>query len=192
MTEIIKQGAQILSASEYEKMRGFLNPTHQLIFDGMLFTGMRVTEFWRFVEHPEWFHPERQFVDLPKGSILKVAAKQKERTVLLSNIGNRAIRDLVGAIHRGEIHKSSKQNWRGIILKAAGKAGLSLKGMSPKMLRKTWISWLMLCYPEDGLRIASSSGHDTGTLQRHYLSMPFSAQEKEQIRAYVIGWANRS
>lgn len=192
VTEIIKQGAQILSAQEYEKIRSKLNPTHQLIFDGMLFTGMRIEEFWRFIEHPEWFSPDRQFVGLPKGSILKVEAKQKERTVLLSNIGTRAVRDLVGAIYRGEIHKFSKQSWGGSLRNAATKAGLNLKGITPKMLRKTWISWLMLCYPDDGLRIASSAGHDTSTLMAHYLSMPFSNQEKEQIRAYVIGWANRT
>jgi len=203
MTEIIKQGVQILNAAEYEKIRSQLNQVHQLIFDGMLFTGMRIEEFWRFIEHPEWFHADRQFVELPPGSILKVKAKMRERTVLLSNIGTRAIRDLVGAVYRGEIKHITKQGWGQNLRRAAIKAGMNIQVMdaktgkprytvAPKMLRKTWISWLMLCYPEDGLRIASSSGHDTGTLMRHYLSMPFSPQEKEQIRAYVIGWANRT
>jgi len=30
---------------EYERMREQLNPRHRLIFDGMLFTGMRIEEF---------------------------------------------------------------------------------------------------------------------------------------------------
>ena len=192
MTEIIKQGAQILSAPEYENIRAALNPTHQLIFDGMLFTGMRIEEFWRFVEHPEWFHPERQYVELPPGSILKVKAKQKERTVLLSFIGTNKIRDLVSAINRREIHPITKQGWGANLKRAAIKADVNLRGISPKMLRKTWISWLMVWYPNDGLRISASSGHDTETMKRHYLSIPFSPQEKEQVKAYVIGWGGNT
>jgi hypothetical protein len=192
MTEIIKQGAQILNAAEYEKIRSNLNQTHQLIFDGQLFTGMRIEEFWRFVEHPEWFHADRQYVELPPGSILKVKAKQKERLVLLSFIGTSKVRDLVAAIYRGEIKSITKQGWGQDLKRAALKSNMNIRGISPKMLRKTAISWLMLWYPNDGLRIASSAGHDTGTLIRHYMSIPFSIQEKEQIKAYVIGWGGNS
>lgn len=192
MTEIIKQGAQILSAQEYEKIRSHLNQGHQLIFDGQLFTGMRIEEFWRFVEHPEWFHPDRQYVELPPGSILKVKAKQKERLVLLSFIGTSKVRDLVAAILRGEVKAITKQGWGQDLKRAALKGDMNIRGISPKMLRKTWISWLMLWYPQDGLRIASSAGHDTGTLIRHYMSLPFSPQEKEQVKAYVIGWGGNS
>ena len=124
MTDIIKQGAQILNAQEYVKLRSKMNPQHQLIFDGMLFTGMRITEFWRFIENPQWYHSDRQFIDLPRGSILKVKAKQKDRTVLLSNIGNRAIGDLVAAIYRGEIKEISKQSWWESVRNAAKKAEL--------------------------------------------------------------------
>src|SRR5690606_364927 len=102
MTDIIFQGAQILNAHEYDMIRDHLNPSHRLICDGMMFTGMRVEEFWRFVAHPEWFHADRQYVELPRGSILKVKAKQKERMVLLSNVGTRAIKDMVHAIKRGD------------------------------------------------------------------------------------------
>ena len=192
MTDIIKQGAQILSAQEYEKIRSHLNPQHQLIFDGQLFTGMRIEEFWRFVEHPEWFHPDRQYVELPPGSILKVKAKQKERLVLLSFIGTSKVRDMVASVYRGEIKPITKQGWGQNLKRAATKSEMNIRGISPKMLRKTWISWLMLWYPQDGLRIASSSGHDTGTLIRHYMSLPFSPQEKEQVKAYVIGWGGNS
>jgi integrase len=192
LTEIIKQGAQILNAAEYEKIRSNLNQTHQLIFDGQLFTGMRIEEFWRFVEHPEWFHADRQYVELPPGSILKVKAKQKERLVLLSFIGTSKVRDLVAAIYRGEIKSITKQGWGQDLKRAALKSDMNIRGISPKMLRKTAISWLMLWYPNDGLRIASSAGHDTGTLIRHYMSIPFSIQEKEQIKAYVIGWGGNS
>ena len=173
-------------------MREQLNPTHRLLYDGMLFTGMRIQEFWRFAQHPEWFHPARQYIELPPGSILKVKAKQKERSVMLSNIGTRAITDLVSAIKRKEIEQITQAGWRQDLVRAAIKSGLDLKGITPKMLRKTWVSWLMAIYPEDGLRIASSAGHDIRTMQNHYLSLPFSNVERERIRFYVHGWGGRS
>jgi len=192
LTDIIKERAQILSPKEYEAIREQMNPNHRLIFDGMLFTGMRVEEFWRFVRNPMWFHPDRQFVELPHGAILKVAAKQKERTVLLSNIGTRAIRDLVSAIARGEIKVISKVGWNQDLKRAAGKAGVNSRGVMAKMARKTWVSWLMAVFPSDGLRIYSSSGLNISIMQRHYLSLPFSNEEREQIKMYVTGWGGNT
>lgn len=192
MTNIWKQGAQILNADEYERLRGELNTTHRLIFDGLLFTGMRGEEFWRFVANPHWFQPDRQYVRLTKEAIKKQATRYKERDVLLSNIGTRAIRDLVDACRRGEIKSITRMGWGEDLKRAALKAKLEPKGIVPKLTRKTWVSWLMVTYPEDGLRIAASLGHDIRTMQEHYLSMPFSKTEQEQIKAYVVGWGGRN
>lgn len=108
MTNIWKSGAQILSPDEYERLRAELNPTHRLVFDGLLFTGMRVEEFWAFCENPHWFQPDRQYIHLSKAAIKKVKTRYKERSVMLSNIGNRAIRDLVSAIQDGRIKRISR------------------------------------------------------------------------------------
>ena len=111
---------------------------------------------------------------------------------MLSNIGTRAITDLVSAIKRKEIEQITQASWRQDLVRAAIKSNMDLKGITPKMLRKTWVSWLMAIYPEDGLRIASSAGHDIRTMQNHYLSLPFSNVERERIRFYVHGWGGRS
>ncbi len=111
---------------------------------------------------------------------------------MLSNIGTRAITDLVSAIKRKEIERISPAGWRQNLVRAAINANIELRGITPKMLRKTWVSWLMATYPEDGLRIAASAGHDIRTMQNHYLSLPFSNVERERIRFYVIGWGGRS
>lgn len=192
MTNLWKQGAQILNADEYERMRAELNTNHRLIFDGLLFTGMRGEEFWRFVENPHWFQPDRQYVGLTRAAIKKVSTRYKERTVLLSNIGNRAIRDLVDAVRRGEIKPITRMAWGDDLKRAADKAKLDPQGIVPKMTRKTWVSWLMVIYPEDGLRVAHSLGHDIRTMQEHYLSLPFSKTEIDQIRPYVVGWGGRN
>jgi hypothetical protein len=51
---------------------------------------------------------------------------------------------------------------------------------------------LMACYPTDGLRISASLGHDTRTMIDHYLSLPFSPSEKEQIKPLVTGWGGNA
>lgn len=191
MTNIWKQGAQILNADEYERLRQELNTTHRLIFDGLLFTGMRGEEFWRFVENPHWFQPDRQYIQLTREAIKKRATRFKERDVLLSNIGTRAIRDLVGEVRMGKIKPITRMAWGDDLKRAAEKAKIEPKGIVPKMTRKTWVSWLMVIYPEDGLRVAHSLGHDIRTMQDHYLSLPFSKSEIEQIRPYVVGWGGR-
>jgi integrase len=191
MTDIIKQEAQILNAEEYNLMRDALNYRHRLVFDGLLFTGMRGTEFWIFIEHPEWFHPERQYINLTKEAIKKERTRFKERNVLLSHVGTRAIRDLVDAIKRGEVEHISRMGWGEDLKRAARKAGLKTQaGITPKMTRKTWVSWLMAVFSYDGLRISSSLGHDVRTMQEHYLSLPFSTYEIEQIKPLVTGWGN--
>jgi integrase len=107
-------------------------------------------------------------------------------------VGTRAVKDLIHAIKRGEIQKITRQGWREDLQRAAVKGDLSTQGITPKMCRKTWVSWLMAIYPEDGLRIAASMGHDTATLIHHYLSLPFSNSERDQIRTYVAGWGGRN
>ena len=138
MTDIIKQEAQILNAQEYDQIRAELNPTHRLVFDGMIFTGMRTTEFWSFVDNPHWFHPDRQYIGLTRSAIKKTRTRYKERSVLLSHVGNRAIRDLVDAVQRGEIKRISHMGWGEDLKRAAAKAKIPCQeGIVPKMTRKT-------------------------------------------------------
>ncbi|MCX6682147.1 MAG: hypothetical protein NTY71_04085 [Methanoregula sp.] len=189
---IIKQGARILTPDEYEALRSHLNPKHRLIFDAMLFSGMRGAEFWRFFQHPEWFNEKRGYIHLPKSAVLKKKAGQREREIMLSNIGSRSIRDFVGAVRNKEIKYISRFAWFFDLKRAARKAGIGDEGITPKLTRKTWVSWLMACFPDDGLRISSSLGHSVDILQKHYLSVVFSDQEKQKIRMYVSGWNGRN
>ena len=143
MDALIKQKTRIMIPEEYNAIRTEMNRDHRLVFDGLLFTGMRATEFWRFMDHPQWFHTDRQYVELPQGSMLKVKARQSERTVLLSDLGNRALRDLIDAVRRNQISEVSRQAWGETLARAVGKTDLDPTGVVPKMTRKTWVSWLM-------------------------------------------------
>lgn len=184
--------SRVLTPEEYEALRSALSSEHRQIFDGLLFTGMRGTEFERFLKHPEWYDHERSYIQMPIGSSLKVKARMKERHILLSTFGNRIIWDLLDSNRRGQIYYSARQSWRVNLTRAAEKAGIDPTGIVPKCTRKTIVSWLVASYPEDAMRISFSMGHDVRTMQEHYLNMPFSRQEIENIKPYVQGWGNHS
>ena len=190
---ILRNGTRVLYPSEFIAIRAEMNYKHQLIFDGMLFTGMRIVEFWRFVGHPEWLKPTRKCIDLPRGSMLKVKAKQAERTVLLSNWGLRSIEALEDYMKVNKIVPISKQGWqqavRGAATRAVEKGDLvTTKGIVPKMTRKTWISWLLVTHPIHEGSIAISSGHDVATMLRHYTGLGFPSHEIEAMQMYTAGW----
>lgn len=198
------QTAQILNAQEYNAMRAAMSPNHRLLFDGAVLTGMRMEEYWRFIQHPEWFHSERQYIALPREAVKKQKSRYSDRTVLLSHVGARAIGDLVYAIKHDHIKPITRMGWQEDLKRAVRKVNeragftnppgltMNVRGIMPKMTRKTWVSWLVTTYPDDGLRIAASLGHDPRTMIEHYLSLPFSAVEKEQIRPLVVGWGGRT
>ena len=135
---IIKQDTRVLYPVEYRAIRSHLSFHHQLLLDGLLFTGMRGVEYCRFLEHPDWYKPSRRAIDLPKGSMLKKRAKQAERTVLLSNAGVQAVDTLLSYRRQNpdDLRPISRQAWAETLLRAAGKAKdegqiASLEGIAP-------------------------------------------------------------
>lgn len=190
---IIRQHTRVLYPSEYRAIRAELSYPHQLMLDGMIFTGMRTVEFWRFLDAPEWYKPTRKCIDLPRGSILKAKCRQSERTVLLSNWGGQVIDGLVAYSKKNPLSPMTRQGWSGALtaaaIRAVNKGTLdNLEGVVPKMTRKTWISWLLATRPEREGSIAISSGHDVATMLRHYTGLGFPAEEIQAMRVYTAGW----
>jgi len=66
--------------------------------------------------------------------------------------------------------------------------GLNPEGLGPKTTRKTWESWLVLCYPEKTPHIFLSQGHNEMTALKHYVNLPFIGSDKEQAMKFVEGW----
>lgn len=193
MKPIIKQQTRILSPHEYRAIRGQLNREHRLLFDGLIFTGMRGTEFEMFMKNLDWFDARRQCISLPTSAILKEKTKFRERDVLLSDMGVRAIEDLSYAIQKDKFEGFSRQAWGQDLKRAAMNANIPLAGIKPKMTRKTCVSWLVSAFSKSdrgniSLLIAASMGHDLQTMMTHYLSIPFTAQERIDIETFTRGW----
>jgi integrase len=192
---IIKQNTRVLYPEEYRAIRSHLNFQHQLLFDGLLFTGMRGVEYCRFLEHPDWYKASRHAIDLPKGSMLKKRAKQAERTVLLSNAGVQAVETLLSYRRQNpdDLRPVSRQSWSETLLRAAMKAAaegrlVSIEGIAPKMTRKTWSSWLLASHGHREGSISLSMGHDIRTMLRHYAGLGWPSEARQEIRQYTVGW----
>lgn len=193
MKPIIKQKTRILTPYEYRAIRGNLNREHRLLFDGLIFTGMRGTEFEMFMNNLDWFDARRQCISLPTSAILKSKTKFRERDVLLSDMGVRAIEDLSYAITKDGLESFTREAWRQDLKRAAIKADIPVVGIVPKMSRKTCVSWLVSAFSKSdrgniSLLIAASMGHDLQTMMQHYLSIPFSLQERQDIETFTRGW----
>lgn len=170
-----------------------MNREHRLLFDGLIFTGMRGTEFEMFMNNLDWFDARRQCISLPTSAILKSKTKFRERDVLLSDMGVRAIEDLSYAITKDGLESFTREAWRQDLKRAAIKADIPVVGIVPKMSRKTCVSWLVSAFSKSdrgniSLLIAASMGHDLQTMMQHYLSIPFSPQERQDIETFTRGW----
>ena len=76
---------RILRPPEFEELRDTMDPEARKICTALLLTGMRYAELKRLRENPDWL--DGKFVYLPRGSMLKVKAKQRERAIRLSDMG---------------------------------------------------------------------------------------------------------
>ena len=172
---------RILRPSEWETLRDNLDIDMKRICTSLLITGMRYAELQRFRENPDWL--DGRFIYLPKGSMMKVKAKQKERAIRLSDIGKTLISDLFQGSHPlPELPAFDMK------LRRLSKRILEGPPVNNKTFRKTWESWLVFYYPDKALQIALSQGHSTVTQYEHYLNIPFEEGDRKEMRQWVEGW----
>lgn len=181
---IIKNNTRILTPRIWYLLRENLNADYQIICDVLLNTGMRVEEFWDFVDHPNWYSSSRRCIEIPKGFIGKSRCTMQYRTILLSIEGAKAVETL----HNHDIRYKDRSTMRRYLISKAIKAGISKEGITSKMFRKTLVSWLMATIPEKDIYIQNSIGHSRDVQDRHYLSMGFEKRDVEDMRRFLRGW----
>ena len=195
MTDItLKQGARILSPIEYEALRFQMPRYYQLICDAFLLSGMRPVEMSRF--NPSWYRASRRVIQLPPDACLKERCKFKERQIKLSLAGCDAFDKLVSekVKYKGKdvfAYEMIPQRvaFRDALIRYAILAKIGTDGMTPKMFRKTLVSWLVACFPEKQLYIQSSMGHDGDTIVHNYLGMVFTSEQMSQMKTkYLNDW----
>ena len=172
---------RILRPVEFEKLRDAMDVNTRKICTALLLTGMRYAELQRFRGNPDWL--DGKFVYLPRGSMLKVKAKQRERAIRLRDMGRTLVPDLFQSSYL--LPQLPALDMK---LRRLSKRILEGAPVNNKTFRKTWESWFVFYYPDKSLQIALSQGHTTTTRYEHYLNIPFVDEDRKEMRKWVEGW----
>ena len=188
---IIKSDTRILTPKEYEKLKTKLSPEYVCICDVLLHTGMRMPEFIKFSQHPEWYDAHRRCIELPTKAILKKKTVYKTRQINLTLSGCDAVKHFQKMI-KDNMKIPSRQSMIGVLSRAAIEAELpdGDKGICPKMYRKMLVSYLMKCYPEKMFEIAANMGHTLEVMRINYTNLSFAKEDTEDIRKFLKGWGD--
>jgi len=191
---ILKQDTRILFPSEYKALREKMPPRYQVICDAALLSGMRPIELERY--QPSWYRGSRRVIVLPKGACLKEKCEFKERTISLSLAGCDAFdryNTMEFLYKRVPTHVyqllPKRVAFRDALIRYATAAKISPIGITPKMFRKTLVSWLVACYPEKIAYIQSSMGHNQDTIVNNYLGLGFPRSQIDiMMEEYLNQW----
>lgn len=148
-------------------------------FEVLLYTGCRYTELQEV--HGK---KDRLMEKAIKIMNMKAFKKSKFRYVQLNNPGIRAVEYYL----RAERPLPNYVSWIDNLKRWCKNAGINPNGVGIKSTRKTWESWLVTIYPEQIERIFLSQGHSRTIALKHYLTLPFSEQDKKDMIFYVEGW----
>jgi integrase len=186
---IVKDSTRILTPKLYFKLKEHLTPEYICMCDVLLHTGMRMPEFIRFSKHPEWYDARRRCIELPTEAIRKKKTVYKTRQVNLTLEGCRAVEHFNKMI-KDNMNIPSRQAMLGVLCRAAVAAELPEgdRGISPKMFRKTLVSWLMKSMPEKMFEIAGNMGHTLVVMQTNYTNLSFARDDLDDIRKFLKGW----
>ncbi len=188
MRPIIKNGVRILRPREYDTLidtifRKDLKYGYREIINALLYTGMRYVELQRFQKHPEWFDKKTRSIYLPPEASRKKKRTMRERYVYLSTQGITHIENFILYVD-----KMPDRIILNNMLSFWGKKA-ELGRISVKTFRKTWESWLVVSYPNAIPLIAMSQGHTMITAMNHYLNLPFTDEDIEEIKVRTAGWS---
>jgi len=175
---------RILRPSEYKSIENeILKMHHRVMLQALLYTGMRYIELKRLQHNPKWFDGE--FIKISVGAgVNKQQIRMNERWVRLNPLGRMAVTNFLTL--KEEL--PTNQTWRENMRRWAENGNVDPIGLCPKTTRKTWESWLMFYYPDRYPQIIMSQGHTGEIALKHYLNMPFTDNDKRDMKQYVDGW----
>lgn len=170
---------RILRPIEVELMIETMKPKAETLFKTALVTGARYTEL-RALHKIDW-NANDNFILIDEK---KVHRPVKRRYIRLPS----RARDILRNFYQNGYKFPSHQVWEENLKRWAIKAGLAPDHLGTRTTRKTWESWLVNCYPNNLEMIALSQGHTSTTMLEHYLNIPFSRTDIEDMKAWVGGW----
>ena len=148
-------------------------------FEALLYSGCRYAEIQWLFKNPRRFKGEHMQI-----KNMKTFSKEASRWVRLNLQGQRAIENFL----RSKTNLPTYQTWGENLKRWCMKAGVDPTSACAKSTRKTFESWLVIIFPNRVNEIFISQGHEETTALRHYLTFPFTDQDKRDMMYYVEGW----
>lgn len=150
---------------------------------------MRFVEFEQFQDHINWFNESEKKIYLPSIAVRKKKIKRKQRWIKLSDYGSQCISSFFSIKKR----LPNRRTWYENLERWASISGIGTDGINIKISRKTWECWLLEYYGsvkgEDNITpILLSQGHTRDTAINHYLSLPFTKRDHDDMVFMLEGW----
>lgn len=201
-------GVRILTPGEVDRLREVMGkPSNRVVFDALLFTGLRYAELTQVYETPSRFDPDRKLVKVDNKKSKAVVRSGDSRIVYLSDLGVEAVRAFVALgkkPSRYDLWLNNLKRWchvAGLPPLGGQEDGTTQEqmvqetvpnvwGISVKSTRKTWECWLFCSFPDRADLIADSMGHSVEVSRKHYRKWfgAFTAEERALICEYTAGW----
>lgn len=173
---------RVLTPEEYDLLRGAIPKLdHMIMLDTLFYTGLRYTEFQELQRHRDWFD----------GRVLRIPSRGRgsrtspPRTVYLSDYARKTLPlffKLKRKVPDRAVFDRNLKRW-------SATAEISPEGLSVKTLRKTWVAYLILSYPEHIDLIAQSLGISTFEELSALKSATAELRDyKDEIRRRTAGW----
>jgi len=150
-------------------------------FEMTFMLGMRYEEAKWAQNHPENYDKEAGNFKI---STNKVKVKDKIRLVRLST----KARNIIQSFFNADKKLPTMDGWNKKLKYYAKLSGMSDAGISSRMMRKTYESWLMFYYPDRKYEILQSQGHSELTALRHYIKTSYNEKDKIIMKEFVDGW----
>lgn len=147
--------------------------------EALLYSGARYSEMQWLFENPRRLKGEHIHM-----KNMKALSKEAYRYVRLNLQGQRAVENFL----RSKTNLPTYQTWGENMKRWCELAGLDPTGACAKSTRKTFESWLVISFPHRVNEIFISQGHKETTALRHYLTFPFTDQDKHDMKYFVEGW----
>ncbi len=206
--DMVVGGTRILTPGMVDQVREVIErPSDRVIFDALLFSGVRYAELTQVYETPSRFDPDRKCLVIDN---LKAKAKDRAgdtRVVYLSALGVDAVKSFIDLGKK----PCNYTQWLKKLKRWCHKSGLkpldgltdqttreqmtqemvpNVWGISVKSTRKTLECWLFCSFPDRADLIADSMGHTLEVSKRHYRKWhgAFTAEERALICEYTAGW----
>jgi len=182
-------------------------PSNRVVFDALLFTGLRYAELTQVYEDPSRFDPDRKLVKVDNRKAKAAVRSGDSRIVYLSDLGVSAVRSFIALgkkPSRYDLWLNNLKRWCHVagLEPLGGQSDGTTKeqmvqetvpnvwGISVKSTRKTWECWLFCSFPDRADLIADSMGHSVEVSRKHYRKWfgAFTAEERAKIVEYTAGW----